>query len=257
MKRKIDSTQRRDFIKKISLTSIGLAGIPFLSSAEPKPQKTNIALPKNAVILFQGDSITDMGRDRDIKEADNGKGLGFGYPYQVSADLLGAYSSINFQCFNRGISGNKVFQLADRWDDDCLNLKPNILSILIGVNDFWHTLTNNYTGTAKVYEDDFRKLLDRTKEALPDVYLIIGQPYAIKGGSAINDKWFPAFLDYQKAAEKIAADYNAVFIPYQEVFDSALSKAPVEYWSPDGVHPTVAGSYLMKKAWLKAFTELK
>lgn len=242
---------RREFLKKLYALPLTLAGFPLIFKEISYPG-VQLAIPDNATILFQGDSITDMGRDRGRYYPNEASGMGDGYVYQIVAELLGKNPAENLKCYNRGISGNKVFQLADRWDDDCLNLKPDILSILIGVNDFWHTLTYNYKGTAETYESDFRKLLDRTLKAMPDVKLIIGEPYAIKGGSAINDKWFPDFQDYQKAARQIASDYKAVFIPYQQVFDNALKSAPVTYWSPDGVHPTIAGAYLMKNAWLKA-----
>jgi lysophospholipase L1-like esterase len=148
-----------------------------------------------------------------------------------------------------------VFQLADRWENDCLQLKPDVLSILIGVNDFWHSL-KDYKGTVEVYYADFRKLLDRTLSKFPNIKLIIGEPFAISGGTAIDDKWFPDFPEYQHAATKIAQDYKAIFIPYQKIFDNALNDVPVSYWCPDGVHPSIAGSYLMKEAWINAFERL-
>ncbi len=252
MKKNIKQPQRREFIKKISMTSLGLAGLPLIGRGEISIN-SEVTFPQGATILFQGDSITDMGRDRGNYYPNEGSGMGFGYVYQIVADILGNNPGKDLKCYNRGISGNKVYQMADRWDDDCLNLKPDVLSILIGVNDFWHTLTLGYKGTVQTYESDFRKLLDRTLKSLPDVKLIIGEPYAIKGGSAINDKWFPDFLGYQKAARSIATDYKTKFIPYQSVFDEALKSAPVTYWSPDGVHPSIAGAFLMKNAWLKIY----
>ncbi len=254
MKKISHSNPRREFLKQISMASVTVAGIPFLTR-EKSFSINKIDIKPNATILFQGDSITDMGRDRGNYYPNEGSGMGFGYVYQIVADLLGTNPGKGLKCYNRGISGNKVYQLADRWEDDCLDLRPDILSILIGVNDFWHTLTFGYKGTAQIYESDFRKLLDRTLKSLPDVKLVIGEPYALKGGSAITDKWFPDFLAYQKAARSIANDYKAVFIPYQSIFDKAMESAPVTYWSPDGVHPTIAGAYLMKTAWLKAIGE--
>lgn len=155
----------------------------------------------------------------------------------------------------KGISGHKVFQLADRWDDDCLNLKPDVLSVLIGVNDFWHSLGDGYDGTAQVYEADFRALLDRTKQSLPETKLIIGEPFAVTGGTAIDDRW-SAFDDYRSIAKKIATDYGAVFLPYHDIFSEALKLAPASYWCPDGVHPSMAGSYLMSQAWIAGFQSM-
>jgi len=246
--------ERRDFFKKIALTGVGLTSLPYLSMADS--QQSSKDIPTKTTILFQGDSITDAGRNRGNYYPNDGRGLGSGYAFQIIADLLGNNPAKALKCYNRGISGNKVYQLANRWDDDCLNLKPDVLSILIGVNDFWHTIPGSYGGTAKSYSDDFRTLLDRTKKALPDVKLIIGEPFAVKGGTAITSQWSKDFPDYQKYAKQIAKDYNAAFIPYQAVFDKALKTAPVTYWCPDGVHPSIGGAWLMKNAWLEALNEI-
>ena len=206
-------------------------------------------------ILFQGDSITDAGRDRSNYYANASSGMGGGYVRQIVTELLGKYPGRSYRFYNRGISGNKVFQLAERWDDDCMHLKPNVLSILIGVNDFWHTLGGNYDGTVETYEGDFRRLLERTVNELPDMALIIGEPFAVQGGSAISERW-EAFHPYRAAARKIATDFGAVFVPYHEVFAAALEQAPADYWCPDGVHPSMAGCHLMKEAWLAGFAVL-
>ena len=244
---------RRNFIKAGGLSMAGVAGIPAMTHAA-NPQKLHDA-PDSLTILFQGDSITDAGRDKSSYYANDAAGMGRGYVFQIVSHLLGTNPDKDWKYYNRGISGHKVFQLADRWEDDCLQLKPDVLSILIGVNDFWHTL-NNYKGTVATYEADFRKLLDRTLEELPVIKLIIGEPFAVKGGSAIDDKWFPEFPKYQQSARQIASDYKAVFIPYQEIFVEALLHAPAAYWCPDGVHPSMAGGYLMKEAWIQAFEKL-
>ena len=242
--------QRRSFLKKTALLAAGSVGLPSLVKAHELEQKN---IPENLTILFQGDSITDAGRDKGRYYPNDGSGMGNGYVYQIVAKLLGTYPSKNLRCYNRGISGNKVFQLANRWEDDCLQLKPDVLSILIGVNDFWHTLSWGYKGTFKTYEKDFRALLDRTKAAYPNIKLIIGEPFAVEGGTAIGEEWHPAFNAYRQSAKSIAADYNAVFIPYQNIFDEALNQAPVSFWCADGVHPSIAGNYLMAQHWLKAF----
>ena len=151
-----------------------------------------------------------------------------------------------------GISGNKVYQLAERWEKDCLQIKPNVLSILIGVNDFWHMLNGRYNGTIKTYRDDYKTLLHRTKQNLPDVKLIIGEPFAVPGIKAVDEKWFPAFDEYRAAAREMANAFDAVFIPYQSVFDKAQKSAPGVYWTFDGVHASLAGAHLMAHAWLEA-----
>jgi lysophospholipase L1-like esterase len=247
-------TNRRDFVKKLVLSTSALSSMPVL--AKSAILKEELGIPSGMTILFQGDSITDAGRNRARYYSNDAGGLGNGYVFQIIADLLGSHPDKNLRCYNRGISGNKVYQLAERWDDDCLFLKPDVLSILIGVNDFWHTLGGNYYGTVQTYEEDFRALLDRTKDQFPAIKLIIGEPFAVKGGSAITPEWDKDFPDYQSVARQIASDFGAAFIPYQEVFDQALELAPTDYWCPDGVHPSIAGAYLMKNAWIHAFMKV-
>ncbi len=117
-------------------------------------------------MLFQGDSITDAGRNRDARDANSEPRAG----ERVRLARRGASArrspDADFKIFNRGISGNKVYQLAERWQADCLDLKPNVLSILIGVNDFAHARTGDYNGTVEKYETDYRALIQRTKNAL-------------------------------------------------------------------------------------------
>ena len=245
---------RRNFLRNTSLASASLLSIPQIVSAgfSESPPAKKIGLNKDDVILFQGDSITDAGRKKDDPAANNASILGSGYAMLAASTLLYKYADKNLTVYNRGISGNKVYQLADRWQKDCLDLKPAVLSILIGVNDFWHTLNGNYKGTIKTYRDDFTALLNRTKQTLPDVKLIIGEPFAVPGIKAVDDKWYPAFNDYRAAAKEMAASFDAVFIPYQSIFDKAQKSAPGVYWTGDGVHPTLAGAHLMAEAWLNA-----
>jgi lysophospholipase L1-like esterase len=258
---KTNDTSRRSFLKKTSLAgiaSLSLSGIVTSAlAAENAMNKSNgnnsnkITLKKNDVVLFQGDSITDAHRKRDDNDANSPSALGSGYAFIATSDLLYKHADKNLKVYNKGISGNKVYQLAERWDADCLSLKPNVLSILVGVNDFWHTLVNNYKGTIETYTNDYKALLDRTRQQFPEVKLIIGEPFAVTGVKSVDDKWFPAFNDYRKAAREIAASYGAVLIPYQSVFDKAQKSAPGVYWTFDGVHPSLAGARLMAEAWLQ------
>jgi lysophospholipase L1-like esterase len=248
---------RRNFLRNTTLNTIGLAAVPgILSAAMPpknKKQKNIIsALKSGEVILFQGDSITDAGRERMKQQANFQASFGAGYAFLAASDILRKNPGKDLSIYNRGISGNKVFQLADRWQMDCFQLHPKVISILVGVNDFWHTLDGKYAGTVQKYENDFRQLLQLTKKMLPEVELIIGEPFAILGCSAVNEKWFPDFDGYRAVAKKLADEFGAIFIPYQAIFDEAIQFAPAEYWTADGVHPTMAGCELMAEAWLKA-----
>jgi lysophospholipase L1-like esterase len=248
------NNNRRSFIKNASIGTIAAISIPQIvtSALAAAPKGKKISIQKGDTILFQGDSITDAGRGNRNAIVPNSAGaLGTGYALMTTGALLLQNHEKDLKIYNKGVSGNKVYQLADRWDADTLAIKPNILSIHIGVNDFWHTLTNGYTGTIENYIADYKKLLDRTKQALPDVKLIICEPYAIKGVKAVDDKWYPTFDLFRKAALDIATEYNAPFVPYQEVYDKAITLAPPAYWTVDGVHPSVAGAALMSHAWLE------
>jgi len=252
----IPQSDRRSFLKKAAMGSMMALSMPEIVSAafakEPAAKAAKISLKKDDVILFQGDSITDAGRKREDAKPNDVGSLGRGYSFLAAASLLEKHADKNLQIYNKGISGNKVYQLAERWDADCLDLKPDVLSILIGVNDFWHTLTNGYTGTVQKYRDDYKALLTRTKDKLPDVKLIIGEPFAVTGVRAVDDKWYPAFNDYRAAAREIAVSFGATFIPYQTIFDKAQKIAPGAYWTGDGVHPSIAGNALMAQAWEEA-----
>lgn len=243
---------RRNFLKKAAAGTLAAVSIPEIISSLPSvegPQKINIQ--KGNIILFQGDSITDAGRNKQNEGFNNAPSLGSGYAMLAGAALLEKYASADLKIYNRGISGNKVFQLAERWDKDCLDLKPDVLSILIGVNDIWHTLNGNYNGTLDKYRTDYIALLERTRNALPSVKLIICEPFAVPGIKAVNEKWYPEFYGYQKAAREIAERFGAIFIPFQKVFDEAMKRAPGSYWTGDGVHPSLAGAQLMARAWLR------
>jgi lysophospholipase L1-like esterase len=244
---------RRNFVKQAAIGAVLPLSIPeIVQSAFAAEPVAKITLNKGDTILFQGDSITDAGRKKEEKSPNNTAALGTGYAFLAASELLYKHPDKNLQIHNRGISGNKVFQLAERWEADAISLKPRVLSILIGVNDFWHTLTSNYTGTIDVYRKDLNALLDRTRQTLPDVQLIIGEPFAVPGIKAVDEKWYPAFTDYQKAARETATKFGATFIPYQRVFDQAQKSAPGVYWTYDGVHTTIAGARLMAQAWLEA-----
>ncbi len=246
-------SSRRNFIKRLSGTSIlGLGSVLLSGEASGKPAKSKkFLLPPGSTVLFQGDSITDALRNRKKEDIPNDAyALGVSYAGLTASTILYDNAGRNIKIFNRGISGNKVYQLADRWDKDCLDLRPDILSILIGVNDIWHTLNGRYNGTVEKYEHDYDALLQRTVKALPKVRLIICEPFVLRTG-AVDDKWFPEFDRYRAAAKRVANKYKAAFVPLQSAFNTALKRAPADYWTADGVHPTLAGSELMHREWLK------
>ena len=250
------SLTRRSFFRRAAVQTAGIASIPMILSAtlpeEDKKKKEKFSIfPDGGTVLFQGDSITDSGRNKERQLPNDASSFGNGYALMAGAGLLKKLPEKNLTVYNRGISGNKVYQLRDRWDVDCLDLKPDVLSILIGVNDYWHKRNGNYDGTVDVYLHDFRELLERTTKALPDVKLVICEPYSVAGGTAIGEGWQEEFKPYRKAARQMADEFDTLYIPYHEIFKKALELAPAKYWSPDGVHPSMAGAQLMVAAWLK------
>ena len=248
---------RRDFLKKAAFVGVSVAILPEIAGAAVSGQNSinqkKVTLKKDSVILFQGDSITDCGRKKESVTCNNIDQLGFGYTLFTATSLLAKHAEKQPKIYNRGISGNKVFQLRERWEIDALSFIPDVISILIGVNDYWHTLSGGYKGTVQIYENDLRNLLKYTLDKLPKVQLVLCEPFALSGGSAINDvAWFPMFNDYRTSLKKLANEFDAVFVPYQSAFDEAMKVAPATYWSTDGVHPDLPGRQLMAEVWIKA-----
>ena len=248
-------TSRRQFVATAGLSAVGLstfAAVETLVGAETQAASARgkSLISPGDTILFQGDSITDVARNRNINEANSQPALGGGYAWLAAAQLLVDMPDAGLKIFNRGVSGNKVYQLDERWQADCLDLKPDVLSILIGVNDFWHTLDGKYKGTVEKYEADYKALIKRTKAALPKVKLVICEPFTLKTGH-VNDKWFPAIDGYRAAAKRVAEDAGAAFVSFQTMFDAAVKIAPPSRWAGDGVHPTSDGAALMAHWWLR------
>jgi lysophospholipase L1-like esterase len=243
---------RRNFLKSAAIGTVATLSIPqIVSAAVGTSSSKRVELNDGDVILFQGDSITDWGRDHKATEPNTTNMLGTGYTTYAAGELLFKHAQKNFKIYNRGISGNKVYQLAERWEADCLALKPNVVSIHIGVNDFWHSLTSGYKGTIDTYITDYKALLEHTQKALPGVKFIIGEPFALKGTKFVDDKWYPTFPLFQKAAKDLAEQFDAPLIPLQKIFDKALENGSANYWTLDGVHPSVAGSRLMAEGWIQ------
>jgi len=203
------------------------------------------AFRTKAVILFQGDSITDGGRQRT--GSDYNHIMGQDYGYLIAAQIGAEYPERNLTFINRGISGNRVTDLAARWQKDTLDLKPNLLSILIGVND-----TTSHE-SVDVYEQTYDKLLADTLAALPNVKIILGEPFLLPVGKH-KDTYAAELTEVksrQEVVAKLADKYHLPIIHFQKAFDDACLKAPAEHWSWDGVHPTYAGHGLMAQEWLR------
>src|SRR2546428_2702873 len=198
-----DDLTRRDFVTAASAVA-GAALWPAAHAGDRAPART----ADGPVVLFQGDSITDCGRDRKLPDPNAASALGSGYPLLVAAAALAAHPDRALRFYNRGVSGNKVPDLEQRWAADTLALKPDVLSILVGVNDFWHKLGRGYTGTVQDYESQYAALLQETRRALPDVRLIVLEPFVLRCG-AVDDRWFPEFDERRAAAQRVAQHARA------------------------------------------------
>lgn len=207
-------------------------------------------------ILFQGDSITDCGRSREVLTD-----VGNGYPYLVRAHY-GLEKPGQFEIVNRGISGNRSVDVYARIKADIINLKPDYMSILMGVNDVWHELViGNGVATPK-FEKIYTMLIEEVLEALPDIKLMILEPYALPGAATEGvledgrDK-YTVFRketeDKAAACRRVAQKFNIPFVPLQAKLDEMQKAYGTESVSGDGVHPNVTGHLLIARAWMEAF----
>ena len=238
---------RRDFIKKTAIA--GIAGFVVMDSSAADSFETAGKID-HLRILFQGDSITDGGRGRNN---DPNHTMGHGYAFSIASRLGEAFAEKANMFYNRGISGNKVTDLQNRWQADTLDLKPDVLSILIGVNDAHSVVRQQNIVTPEKYEEVYRSILSLTKIQLPECMLVLCEPFILPVGK-VKDNWTVLNEDLQKRqliVRTLAKEFDAVFVPLQKVFTDAVSRAPNEYWMWDGVHPTYSGHELMAKQWIK------
>ncbi|MEG2596843.1 MAG: SGNH/GDSL hydrolase family protein [Oscillospiraceae bacterium] len=201
---------------------------------------------KNDVILFQGDSITDW--LRDYKDPDH---LGQGYVLTAANLLQARYPEFHLKILNRGISGNRSIDLVNRWEDECIALKPDVLSILIGVNDTWRRYDSNDPTTTEQYAHNFRTILEQTKKNLPNTKIVIIEPFLLPVSAEI-ESWREDLNPKITAARKLAMEFADVFIPMDGYFASACLYQKPEIWSADGVHPTGVGAALIADKWIEA-----
>jgi lysophospholipase L1-like esterase len=208
-----------------------------------------IMLEDNSVILFQGDSITDTQRNREVALPNHNHALGTGYVNRISGNLLHRFPTSNLQIYNRGISGNRIVDLYARWRSDAINLRPTIISILIGVNDTGHHFGSNNGVEVERYAQIYRMLLEYTRQQLPKVQLILCEPFVLPCG-VVQPAWQEEMALRQQIVKTLATDFDAYFVPFQSHFNQVANTPSLEYWLSDGVHPTPAGHHLMAEAWL-------
>jgi lysophospholipase L1-like esterase len=231
-----------------------------------------IKLSQNDVVLFIGDSITDGNRGLTM---DLNHIMGHGYQQIVASRLAADNHKAMPKFINKGISGNKSFQILKRWQEDCLQYKPTIISLLCGVNDVLYNIDK--TETSKEAVEYIEEILKTTFSALPDVKFILCEPFYldvrnqdapyenIPHPKCEEDFHFgnnPLDIEkVEKAKKKIkmlqadlpllAEKYGCIYVPFQDVYDKAVETTPASYFIWDNVHPTMVGHRLMADRWLE------
>ncbi|MFL2072582.1 SGNH/GDSL hydrolase family protein [Marinilactibacillus psychrotolerans] len=207
---------------------------------------------QNDKILFIGDSITDAGRDHS-----NRMDLGQGYPLLVAAELQAFFPEKKLTFYNTGISGNRLIDLKNRWEKDCLDINPDVVSLLIGINDTSHQIykseETNFKEIEK-FEEDYRFLLKSLSQRT-DARVVLMEPFVLPYPKE-RMNWRRELDPRIQIVRKVARDYQTDLIPLDGLFNSAgISNGYSYYTGDDGVHPTVAGHGLLKKAWLECLKE--
>lgn len=245
-------SSRRTFIKASTLASLSLG-----LAADALAESTNVASDKNGLVfLFQGDSITDGNRGRDQNDLNHV--MGHGYASNIAARIAADFAHNDFHFYNRGISGNTIANLKARWQTDALDIKPDLLSILIGVNDTNAYIRNIAAGDPlSQFETDYRNILTQSRQQKPDLLIVLGLPFTYPGSRTNEhfDFWKNSVNQHKKIVLKLATEFNAVVVDYPAMFDKIIKETSVNYWIWDGVHPTVPAHELMAREWIKEVSE--
>ena len=243
---------RRNFVKKLALTGLVTLSLPKLGAFASESIDTPKSKAGNGLVfLFQGDSITDGNRGRNT---DPNHIMGHGYAFSIASRLGADFPEKKLTFYNRGISGNKVTDLETRWQKDTLDLKPDVLSILVGINDTSSVVFSHPDPvTAEKYEEVYRSLLNQTKAQFPEILFVLCNPFILPVGKVKEnwDAYKSELAKRQSAVLKLVKEFDTVFVDFQQVFDQACKRANADYWIWDGVHPTVAGHELMVREWMK------
>lgn len=246
---------RRKFIKTCAVTggALGLGAGTYGRDLPARPDRVGgyeYRLPSfrpGSRLVFQGDSITDMKWGRN--EQDRNHYLGHSFVFLLAARLGVELPEARLDFYNRGVSGNTVADLRKRWDTDAIALKPDVLTILVGANDVGQGVP------PADYAADYRHLLEASRAANPDLRLVLLDPFVLPSGKlADQSAWTTSRAAHDKLGEvvaRLAADFDAVHVRLQEVFDAAAREVSAEHWIWDGVHPLPPGHELIARHWLK------
>lgn len=210
-------------------------------------------------IVFFGDSITDFGRNRERDDADGSLGYGF---VRIIADRLVSEKPDEIKILNRGYSGDRSIDLYARLKRDCINLKPDVVSILVGINDIWHEIAEENGVNIERFETIYRMIIEDLKNALPGVVIVLCEPFVLPGFATKSDEQNPEryekfceIFNYATTVKKLAREYNLLFLPLQKAFDEKVQKFDPSLYLSDGVHPNIAGVNLIAGEWVKLYKE--
>ena len=209
-------------------------------------------------VLFQGDSITDGGRLK-TNTWDLNHQMGHGYASIINSYLGAKYPEKKLEFLNRGISGNRIADLYGRWKEDTLLHNPDVISILIGVNDAYSIINNESGSEYERFKKIYRLLIEEAKEQNPNVKFVLIEPFLLPIGDICEkyDKYEAYVKSLQKATKEVAEEYSeAVFLPLQEKFNELADKFGASYWLWDGVHPTVSGHQIIADEWILKCSDL-
>jgi len=204
--------------------------------------------------LFQGDSITDMKWGRN--QSDRNHYLGHSYVYLIAARLGVDMPQAQLDVYTRGNSGNKVVDLRNRWQADAIDMKPDLLSILIGTNDVGIGLKYpDRIVTPAAFESDYQYLLDASRKENPRLRLVLIDPFVLETGKLKNEQTYAlrrqATDKFRRVVARLAMDYDAVHIRTQDIFDVAAEAVSPENWIWDGIHPLPQGHELIARHWVQ------
>lgn len=207
-----------------------------------------IELKKDMKILFQGDSITDAGRDREDLY-----NMGNGYAVIVSSYLSATVPEKNLTFINKGVSCECSIDMLKRWKGDTVDIKPDVMIFMAGINDMWRRYDGADTvTTAEQFETNMREMLKQAKEAGVEK-IILMEPY-LTMNEPDRQIWLKEDLCYKQAAvKKLAEEFGTEFISLQSAFDEACTKREPAFWTLEGVHPKWPGCALIAKNILKVF----
>lgn len=207
-------------------------------------------------ILFQGDSLTDCGRDKTGHNPV--QAYGYGYVNLIASELQYRYPGT--MVYNRAYNGSRACDMYSRWMEDMLNVDCNVLSVLNGVNDIGFGIRMNQGADTEKFAFLYDLMLQEALERKPELKLVLCEPFLFKieentpelGKDIVENwaQWSGQLKEIQEAVRRLAEKYGAIFVPFGEAFEEACKLAPPQHWSVDCIHATNAGHALMARVWM-------